>query len=65
MAKKAVFVDLEKQPDLYAGLQKLAKQNYTGLAPIVKIFIEKGLKESGIKVSGKKNKLTETDSKKA
>lgn len=63
MAKKAVFVDLTKYPDLYDSLMELARQDYTSPAPIVRKFIEKGLKEKGFKVTGKKVKTSQIANK--
>ena len=63
MAKKAVFVDLTKYPDLYDGLMELARQNYGSAAPIVRKFIEKGLKEKGFKVNAKTDKPSQASNK--
>lgn len=64
MAKKAVFVDLEKHPDLYDAVTELAQENRTSAASIARKLIEKGLKQEGFKVSGKKIKVNKVDAEK-
>jgi hypothetical protein len=55
MAKKAVYVDLSKYPELYDKLVKLAEENYTTPPPLVRKFIREGLeiREHANKPAGK------------
>lgn len=65
MAEKAVFIDLDDDPEVYEELKRIAEENSMKyIAPVARKYLKIGLKMSGFNVTAKKPKLSKTDSKK-